>query len=221
MICISKNVVPFFSVIITTYNRKNIVKKAINSVLNQTEQDFELIIVDDGSQDNTYDDLKNIVNENDNLSYIYQKNKGAASAKNKGILATSGIFVTFLDSDDEFKPNHLEIRKDILFDNDDIDLLHGGVEIAGNKFVPDINDNDKLVNLENCIIGGTFFARKETLIEVGGFPITDYGEDRLLYEKFKKKKMTIAKVLFPTYIYNRNSNDSICKKITDKNEEVC
>jgi hypothetical protein len=126
-----------------------------------------------------------------------------------------------LDSDDEFKPNHLEIRKDILFDNDDIDLLHGGVEIAGNKFVPDINDNDKLVNLENCIIGGTFFARKETLIEVGGFPITDYGEDRLLYEKFKKKKMTIAKVLFPTYIYNRNSNDSICKKITDKNEEVC
>ena len=91
------NSLPKISVIICTYNHAQYIKKAIDSVLNQTYQDFEIIVVDDGSTDNT----KNIVNHFGNsIKYIYQDNKGLASARNTGIHASKGEFVTFLDAED-------------------------------------------------------------------------------------------------------------------------
>ena len=92
------------SVIITTFNRAQFVKKAINSVLNQTYQDVEIIVVDDGSTDNT----KSIVNSyGEQVRYIYQENKGAASARNAGIEKSKGEYITFLDSDDYYKKDNL------------------------------------------------------------------------------------------------------------------
>ena len=98
------------SIIIPTYNRSNLVKEAIDSVLNQTYQDFELIVVDDGSTDDT----KAIVSQYGNkLNYYLIEHKGVSAARNYGIEKSSGEYLTFLDSDDLWKKDKL--KKQIQF----------------------------------------------------------------------------------------------------------
>ena len=103
---------PFFSVIIPTYNRKEFLKIAIDSVLSQSYPDYELIIVDDGSTDETMKtldagqwapDVKN------KIKYLRQRHQGVSEARNNGIRTASGEFICFLDSDDRFRNNKLAI----------------------------------------------------------------------------------------------------------------
>ena len=99
--------VPKVSVIIPTYNRAHLVGRAIRSVLNQTYQDFEIIVVDDGSTDNTEEVVKSFIDPR--IRYIrHEKNKGAAAARNTGIKAAKGKFIAFQDSDDEWLPEKLQ-----------------------------------------------------------------------------------------------------------------
>lgn len=95
----------FISVIIPTYNRKHFLQKAIDSVLNQTYRHFELIVVDDGSEDNT---VGLVENYNSDIVYIRQDNKGPAAARNRGVQAARYNLLAFLDSDDYFATNKLE-----------------------------------------------------------------------------------------------------------------
>ena len=98
---------PAVSVIIPTYNRAHLVGRAIQSVLNQTYQDFEIIVVDDGSIDNT----EEIVNSFDDkrIRYIkHKKNKGAAATRNTGIKNARGEYIAFQDSDDEWLSEKLD-----------------------------------------------------------------------------------------------------------------
>lgn len=98
---------PTVSVIIPTYNRAHLIPRAIQSVLSQTYRDFELIVVDDGSIDNTEEVVKSF--DDERIRYIkHERNKGVASARNTGIKIAKGKYVAFLDSDDEWFPNKLE-----------------------------------------------------------------------------------------------------------------
>ena len=102
---------PTVSVIIPTYNRGHCLHDAINSVLAQSFQDFELIVVDDGSTDET----SHIVEAyGQYLKLIRQANAGAASARNTGIMASQGQWVAFLDSDDLWEPDKLEVQMEDL-----------------------------------------------------------------------------------------------------------
>ena len=93
------------SVIIPTYNRAYLISRAINSVLNQTYQDFEIIIVDDGSTDNTEEVIKEFQEKDERIKYIRHKNnKGEAAARNTGIKAAKNEYISFQDSDDESFP---------------------------------------------------------------------------------------------------------------------
>ncbi|KYG33707.1 glycosyltransferase family 2 protein [Alkalihalobacillus trypoxylicola] len=104
---------PFVSVIIPTYNRAEVIMRAINSVLNQTYKDFEMIIIDDGSSDNTEYVVKQIIDSR--VRYIkHHKNLNGAIARNTGIDASRGEFIAFLDSDDEWLPRKLEKQLSIL-----------------------------------------------------------------------------------------------------------
>lgn len=96
------------SVIIATYNKSNLILRTIQSVINQTFQDFELIIVDDGSDDNTLEVIKKISVKDKRIKYIYQKNQGYASALNNGISLSNGKYIAILDDDDEWLPEKLE-----------------------------------------------------------------------------------------------------------------
>lgn len=100
---------PQVSVIIPTFNRKSWLEKAVDSVLCQTFADFELIVVDDGSTDDTRTLFKTAETR---VSYLYQENQGVASARNAGIHAAQGKWIAFLDSDDAWLPEKLEKQID-------------------------------------------------------------------------------------------------------------
>lgn len=95
------------SVIIPTYNRANFVTKAIDSVLAQTFADYEIIVIDDGSTDNTKEVLDPYRGK---IQYIHQENSGVSAARNAGIRMARGNWVAFLDSDDEWMPEYLECQ---------------------------------------------------------------------------------------------------------------
>ena len=106
---------PKVSVIIPTYNRAHLVGRAIQSVLNQTYQDFEIIVVDDGSTDNTEEVVKSFYDKR--IRYIrHKENKGGGAARNTGIKAAHGEYIAFQDSDDEWFPEKIEKQAKI-FEN--------------------------------------------------------------------------------------------------------
>jgi glycosyltransferase involved in cell wall biosynthesis len=107
---------PTVSVVIPTYNRGWILKEAIDSVLSQDCDCFELIVVDDGSTDNTQEILSSY---RDRIKVIRQENKGVSAARNKGIDSSSGTYIAFLDSDDLWLPGKLETQLEFFRNNPD------------------------------------------------------------------------------------------------------
>ncbi len=97
----------FFSIIIPTYNRAHILPRTIASVLAQTYSNWECIIVDDGSTDNTKELIASYTDPR--VTYIYQTNAERSAARNNGISHAVGEYICFLDSDDEYLPEHLEV----------------------------------------------------------------------------------------------------------------
>lgn len=113
---------PIFSVAIPTYNRKPFLKKAVDSVLKQTFSDWELIIVDDGSNDRTQD---LIANYNDSrIKYFYQPNKGVSSARNRCIKESEGYYICPLDSDDWWDKDKLKIHKQYIEEYPQYKIFH-------------------------------------------------------------------------------------------------
>ena len=110
------------SVIIPTYNRASYIRDAIESVLVQTYPVFEIIVVDDGSTDNT---REIVCQYGDPVIYICQKNGGPGSARNKGLQNARGDFIAFLDSDDIWTPQKVEIQIDFFRKNPHVDLVFG------------------------------------------------------------------------------------------------
>jgi glycosyltransferase involved in cell wall biosynthesis len=96
---------PFFSVILPTYNRAHFIRKSIESVTEQTFSDWELIIVDDGSEDATDDIVASF--SDSRIRYHHQANEGRSAARNKGISMSRGRYICFLDSDDHYLNSHL------------------------------------------------------------------------------------------------------------------
>ena len=114
---------PIVSVIIPTYNRKKLLIETLTSVFEQEYKDFEIIVVDDGSTDNTKEALHAIITNN-LIKYIYQDNAGSSSARNAGIKNAKGKYLTFLDSDDLYSPTKLRKQVVYLDKNLNISIIH-------------------------------------------------------------------------------------------------
>jgi GT2 family glycosyltransferase len=121
---------PKISIIIPCYNHGCYLGQAIQSVLDQTYSDVEVIVVDDGSKDTTADVVRGF--DDLRLRYLWQENRGLSSARNAGILASQGVYVAFLDADDWFLPHKLESQVDFLETHPTVGLVVSGwTEVDG------------------------------------------------------------------------------------------
>ncbi len=93
------------SLIVPVYNGEKTIEKCINSILNQTYRNIEVIIIDDGSTDNTYEICKNMQNKDNRIQLIKQNNKGPSLARNVGIEYAQGKYIQFVDADDWLEPS--------------------------------------------------------------------------------------------------------------------
>jgi glycosyltransferase involved in cell wall biosynthesis len=204
----SKNVK--ISVLMAVYNTEfSLTKRAIDSVLQQDFQDFELIIIDDGSKGNDRKELLAYVEKyEDKIVYIRHSNRGQAESINRGVLISTGEFITILDSDDEYKVHHLS---SCLQEMEHVDLICSTAETIVDSvedyYVPDKNDLSKPIHLDDAILFGTLFGHQKVFKSIdfkGGF-----AADSAFFERaetlFKTKK-----VFKRSYIYYRNNPNSTC-----------
>ncbi len=162
------------SIIIPTYNRKNTILDCINSCLNQTYQNIEIIVVDDASTDGTFE-LFSSYNDDRVKYYRYTDNKGACFARNYGIEKAKGEIITFQDSDDIWYPE--KIKEQLAFlDAEDADLVFCGMNRitpynSGSFYYPRIDFNSNEDSVEqllsfNCISTQTIMVKRESLGQV-------------------------------------------------------
>lgn len=205
------------SVLMAVYNTDfSITKRAIDSVLNQDFQDYELIIIDDGSTNNNREALLHYVEKHENkIVYIRHANRGQAASINRGVLNSIGEFITIIDSDDEYKPNHLA---SCIREMNNADLICSTadtiVDTIEDYYVPDKNDLTRNIHLDDVVLFGTLFGRKKVFLSIdfmGGF-----AADSAFFEK-AGTLFRVKKVALRTYIYYRNNPNSICSVLKKQN----
>jgi len=205
------------SILMAVYNTDfSYIKRAIDSVLNQDFQDFELIIIDDGSKENNRELLLDCVEKNeDKLIYIRHSNRGQSESINRGVLNCVGEYITILDSDDEYKPNHLSACLRAI-ENYDLICSKSATIVDDVKdfYVPDKNDLTKLIHLDNSVLFGTLFGRKKVFSMINFR--SGFAADADFYEK-AKLNFRVKKADLRTYIYYRNIPTSICSSMKNKN----
>lgn len=135
---------PIISVIMPLYNKRHYVKRAIESIQKQTLTDWELIIVDDGSTDGSTDEVP----QNDSrIQMIHQENKGPGAARNRGIRMASGKFITFIDADNYYYPQKLQVEMEQLWQKKNANWMISAFEYEKDdkielRYIHDINNNE-------------------------------------------------------------------------------
>ena len=171
---------PFFSIIIPTFNRAHLIMDTITEVLNQTFSDFELIIADDGSTDKTKSVFDSIVYPR--IIYVYQSNSGVSSARNFGANYAKSNYIIFLDSDDKVSTSWLQDYYDILSINNKVNLVFSNMEKRKQdgqcfKIVDARNPYGNNVDF-GIFIPGSFCLSKELFNCLDGYDIAlKYGEN--------------------------------------------
>lgn len=231
---------PFFSLVIPTHNRSKLLTRAIKSCLQQTFLNFEIIVVDDGSMDNTSNAVASF--KDSRIRYFRNsQSRGVSAARNQGIRQAKASYIAFLDDDDEYHPEFLEHTASTITNSDtEIDFTWCGSkvifeihdqnackEILIRKPRPEDSTNDFAIHFA---VSQGFMASKKSLLEIGMFDESlTVSEDadllfRLLAHKFEYK--AIPEVLINVYIHTSQSlsrstdhcrNAACNQKLIDKN----
>jgi glycosyltransferase involved in cell wall biosynthesis len=179
---------PFFSVIIPAYNAAHHIVDALTSVLAQTINNYEIIVINDGSPD-TAQLEKELEPYLADVVYIARPNGGPAAARNTGIRAARGEYIAFLDSDDQWVPTHLAQMMEVLQRDPTLDLVYGDAVNFGDvaeegTTTMGVNPSEGLATFESLVlckctvVGSTVVARRQRLIDAGLFDESFvHGED--------------------------------------------
>lgn len=167
---------PRVSVVIPTYNRRDLVREAIASVTAQSYTDFEVIVVDDGSDDGTAE----VVQQFARIRYIYQPNHGVSAARNAGVALAQGELLAFLDSDDLWQPRKLECQVALFDQYPDIQICQsdeiwtrGGVRVNPHNKHRKTGGDIFARSLELCLVSPSAVMMRRALFEeLGGFDET-------------------------------------------------
>ena len=210
---VSKNIV--VSIILPVYNSEKYIGEAIQSVIDQSFQEWELIVINDGSSDRT--SLIISAFNDSRIILIEQANSGVSFSRNMGLLKAKGEFITFIDADDTFPHNSLELRVNYLNQNKDIDIVGGALRImnadlsavTGSKnphyrghFLP------KLLALDGQIYSGICYLARKCILKNEKFnEEMTHCEDLLFWIKVSVNKKAMYGSV-NDYIYNYRVHDA-------------
>lgn len=187
-----------FSIIIPVYNSEKYIQKCINSILNQTYDNYEIIIINDGSTDNTLNIINSNYKKRNNMIIVNKENQGVSVARNLGIQHAKGEWITFLDADDWIEDNTLEIINQKIESNSEIELIQNNIYISNNH-----KSSNKYKVCANLIKKESTQKKEiiETIICIN-YGSKKYGEKygncRCIGGKFYKKSLLIDnKISFP------------------------
>ncbi len=225
---------PLISVIIPVYNREKYLVEAIESVLRQTWKNVELVVIDDGSTDNTADTALAFEGK---INYYYQKNRGLGAARNAGIGHASGDLIAFLDSDDLWLPEKLEKQMDALKQNPKVTMAFTMIE----QFISPELSQERRSQLQGDgkIVGGylasSLLIWKEALKPACLFPThIQIGEFIAWYAKAQDEGFTsllVNEILVKRRIHNDNMGIQlkdqrreylhVVKEIVERRKKTC
>lgn len=198
-----------YSIVMPVYNSSNFLDRSISSIVNQSLKNWELIIVDDGSTDNSSEIIKKYADINDNIKYYYQENSGPGKARNLGISKCNGDYICFIDADDYFESDYLTAVNDELLKNEyDVVFIGLFLEKASGKI-------DKILNFE-AFKG---FSRNELIksLVMGKLPWGAYNKvvKSDIIKKCNFSELSVGEEILYTFdvIYNSNSFDFFNKPL--------
>jgi glycosyltransferase involved in cell wall biosynthesis len=168
---------PLFTIVIPTYNRAGFIAITIDSILKQTFTNFEVIVIDDGSTDNTESVVRAIADAR--VQYVKKENGERGAARNAGARRAKGKYVNFVDSDDVLYSNHTEEAYKVITKDPSIKAFHLGYDVkdAHGKFLrdsSDVHDINKQILIGNVLSCNGVFIEKETALE------NPFSENRVL-----------------------------------------
>jgi glycosyltransferase involved in cell wall biosynthesis len=184
---------PYFSIIIPSYNRAHIISRAIQGVLNQTFKDFEIVIVDDGSKDHTKEIIQEY-SDNFKIKYVYQNNAGVCAARNTGAKQAEGKFLIFLDTDDTVEKSWLQDFYDLAIQNKD--WLFCSMKIVkpdSSEYFVSALDPYKNGRSKGNSLAGSWAIKKDVFLRVGLFDENiKFGENVELRFRLNKEELKIG-----------------------------
>lgn len=201
---------PLISVLVSTFNRAQELPRAIESVQAQTYTHWQLILSDDGSIDDTFEQIRPFLKD-ERILYFYHPNVKLAQSRNLGFKLADGDWIAILDSDDTYAPEHLEQNLKFVLKNK-IDLSAGRVIFHGTPeqaFVPDRFDPRKKIHVDECVLSGTLFFHRKVFEDVKGFPIIPYSEDAAFWQLAEESGFKTGRNPNPSYHYFAGSSGSL------------
>lgn len=207
--------IPLVSIIIPTYNNADIICRAVESCVNQTYKNIEIIVIDDGSTDNTKEVLSRYFSD-ERFKYIYQENQERSVARNHGLDIAKGEYIQLLDSDDEIYLEKIENQVNVFLGNEDIFLVYCCTEYIGE--VKRVSCQKYSGIIDDVLIRGNFIPINSPLTRKSNIRFTigiNKLEDWEYWVKicFKNKVFALDKVLCKVYIENQESKSYIISMI--------
>lgn len=224
------------SVIIPLFNKAKTIERAVQSILRQTYQDFEIILVDDGSTDDSVSIVARI--EDNRIKIIRQANGGVSSARNKGIQEAKGNFIALLDGDDEWHEDYLETQLNLTNDYPDCDVFvtnyqfkdeRGRLTPTTIRNLPFKGERGELTNYFEVASSShppihtiTIMVRRGVYETVGGFPIgVTLGEDLITWAKLSCRcRIAYTRKVCATYYFDSAAARIVNDKCPDRKDLV-
>lgn len=223
----SKNI--FFSVVIPLYNKAYSIQRCVESVLNQSYTNFEIIIVNDGSTDNSVEILKIIYKEqleSTKVILIEQKNQGVSVARNIGIENSKSAYICFLDADDEWKEDFLIKILRLVIDFTGASMYCLAHKISKNNSLPMkkkqafkedfrgyVKDFFFSSSISDVANSSKVCIKKEALLEIGGFPAgITVGEDLYVWILIALKNKVAYEVSYSVIVHHQTDDSRISRR---------
>ncbi|WP_083223676.1 MULTISPECIES: glycosyltransferase family A protein [unclassified Ensifer] len=207
---------PLVSIILPTFNRERWIEASVSSALSQTYKNIEIILIDDGSVDNTREILSKI--DDPRLRYHYQPNRGRSNARNHALLLAEGHYIAFLDSDDLFLPDKTRLQVEYLQSNPGTGMVYTSAQCIGENGEP--IDYEYIANRSGMIYKDVAFFKPVTITlptvmtyrhvidAVGGFDEEMYRfEDTDMWRRISKEYRVDAMPAYTCLLRTHDNND--------------